>query len=200
MVESAATAADSEQPTVLGRPQGQLHDLPPEFRWEATRRHPYYLVFWRNALLYRQGEIGDAPEQQMLRYAAILMLGAIGVTGEPINPDTSIERLDDGSLDPAFLSGAVQPMTLRAVATMFISALPPAELAVLGALFMNAGSAEYPVDGDDDRRSAQKLQAMSRLARIPSPCCFSQHSGLFCTSSQHVFSTPWCPSDDLDLF
>jgi hypothetical protein len=82
-------------------------------------------------LLYRHGEVGDAPEQQMLRYAAHLMLGAIGVTGEPVSPDTSFEQLGGESLDPAFLSGAVQPMTLRAVGTMLINALPPEELAVL---------------------------------------------------------------------
>ena len=169
MAKSAAVATESEQLTVPGRPQGQLHDLPLKFRWEVTRRHPYYLVFWRNALRYRQGEMGEEPEHRMLRYAAHMMLGTIGVTGQPVSPDTSFDQLDDDSLDPAFLSGAVQPITLRTVATTLIHALPPAELAVLGALFMNAGSEEYSVEGDDDRRFAQKMKAVSQFVQIPSP-------------------------------
>ena len=128
MDDPTEATTESELPTVLARPQGQLHDLPTEIRWEATRRHPYYLVFWRNALLYRKGEMSDEPEHQLLCQAAHMMLGTIGVTGEPVSPDTSFEQLDDGSLDPAFLSGAVQPMTPRAIAIMLISTLPPAEL------------------------------------------------------------------------
>ena len=55
-----------EQPGIIPRPEGQLQDLPLRLRWEATRRHPYYLVFWLNALLYQQGEIEELPEQRMM--------------------------------------------------------------------------------------------------------------------------------------
>ncbi len=30
----------------VSRPPYQLRTLPLEYRWEATRRHPYYQAFW----------------------------------------------------------------------------------------------------------------------------------------------------------
>ena len=81
----------------------------------------------------------------------------------------SFEELDDDRVDPAFLSGALQPITCRGVAAMLISALPCAELAALGSLFINASDAEYAIKGDDDSKSIQKNLAKSRLAQISSP-------------------------------
>jgi hypothetical protein len=59
-------------------------------------------------------------------------------------------------------------LTLRAIATMLIRALPPAERAALGAIFMTSGDHEYANDGDDWNRSGQGMQAVLRLAQIPS--------------------------------
>lgn len=168
MVESP-TSNDEDLPGVIVRPQLQLPDLPVKFRWEATRRHPYYLTFWQDALRYRSGDAGVEPAERMLLQAAHLMLAAIGAFGSPINPGTNFEDLEDGSSDPAFMSGSIQPISMRAIATMFMRNMPSAELAVLGALFMNAGSSEYAVEGDDNEHSLQKLNAMTHLDRIPSP-------------------------------
>jgi hypothetical protein len=95
-----------------------------------------------------------------------MILNSIGVTGEPVDPGIPFEKL--GDIDPIFLSGAIQPLTLRAIATMLISAMPAAERAALGAFFMSSGDAQYAIDGDDWRRSAQAMRAMDRLARVPS--------------------------------
>jgi len=158
----------TSQQALVARPPDQLHDLPVGFRWEATRRHPYYLIFWRDALHYRRGDIGDNPDQQLLRYAAMLYLGAIGVCGEPVNPETSFDELDLDGLDPAFLSGAVQPLTLRAVVAMLINALPPAERALVGALLTTSGNAEYRVKGDDELCTVQKQTAITELMKYRS--------------------------------
>jgi len=168
MVESL-NSNDSELPGVIIRPPEQLHDLPVKFRWEATRRHPYYLTFWQSALRYRTGENCAEPAESLLLQVAHLMLGAVGAFGLPINPSTNFEDLDDGSLDPAFLAGAVQPISIRALLTMIMRNLPSPELAVIGALFMNAASSEYAVEGDDKSQSLQKLNAITYLDRIPSP-------------------------------
>lgn len=168
MVTSPTSNGENE-PGAIVRPPQQLHDLPVKFRWEATRRHPYYLTFWQNALRYRSGDGGAEPAERMLLWAAHLMLATIGAFGSPINPGTNFEDLDDGSLDPAFLSGSIQPISMRAIATMFMRNMPPAELAVIGAFFMNAGSSEYALEGDDDEQSLQKLDAIMRLDSLPSP-------------------------------
>jgi len=168
MSDAKKTALGDGQPKVFSRPQGQLHDFPMEYRWEVTRRHPYYLVFWCEARLYHQREMGSGPEQGFLRHAAMLMLGLIGVNGEPVSPGTSFEDLGGCKIDPAFLSGAVQPMTLRAVSVMLINSLPPAERAVLGAILTTSGESEYAIVGDDAARSEQKRQALGRLAQMSS--------------------------------
>jgi len=66
-----------------------------------------------------------------------MVLNSIGVTGEPVDPGTPFEKL--GDIDPAFLSGSIQPMTLRTMATTLINALPAAERAALGAIFTTSG-------------------------------------------------------------
>jgi hypothetical protein len=111
----------------VARPPGQLHDYPVPVRWEVTRRHPYYLVFWKDALRYRRNRPGDHPAQVLLDHAAALILGSIGVTGEPVSPETRFEDLIGGDNDPAFLAGTVQPVTFRAVVAMLINGLSPAE-------------------------------------------------------------------------
>jgi hypothetical protein len=157
------------QPDVIKRPQGQLHDYPVQVRWEVTRRHPYYLMFWSNAALYHQNLLGDTPAQRVLRQVASLMLGAIGVIGEPVSPATNFEELCDGNPDPAFLTGSVQPMTFRAIVAMLINGLPPAERAYVGALLTTGGDHEYAMPGDDDERTAQKWTSLHNLGRTPSP-------------------------------
>lgn len=153
---------------VLRRPAGQLHDYPVTVRWEVTRRHPYYLAFWSQALLYRRNQLGDPPEQRLLRWSAALILGAIGVTGEPVDPATSADALLGQHPDPAFLAGSVQPMTLRSVVAMLISALPPAERSFVGHLLSVSAEPEYAEAGDDTQATAQKRKAQALLARTPS--------------------------------
>lgn len=169
MTDSVESTAGPSQVDIIGRPPNQLHDLPVRFRWEACRRHPYYLVFWSNARLYRHSEPDIHPTQLLLRQIAMLMLGAIGVTGEPVDPAKSFEELNEIEFDPAFLSGAVQPMTLRSVAAMLINALPRAERVVLGSVLTTSGDDECTIEGDDPNRSLQARQALCHLDQITSP-------------------------------
>jgi len=154
---------------LICRPVEKLHDFPMDIRWEATRRHPYYLLFWQDALKYRRAANTDTENiNSLMLLAAHTMVGAISVWGEPVDPSKGFSELEGSEdLDPAFLSGAVRPMTFRSMAVAMMNALPPADLAVLGAFFMNAGSGEYAVENDPDG-TIQKMQAMSRLAQLSS--------------------------------
>lgn len=154
-----------QPPDLVRRPAGQLHDFPVEVRWEVTRRHPYYLTLWEEVKRYRRGQPDDPPERKLYGYAATLVLGAIGVSGEPVSPATPFSELIGSGGDPAFLGGSVQPMTLRSVVAMLLTTLPPADRAFVGTLFLNSGMEEYHKDADPAMRSAE----LDMLFRTPSP-------------------------------
>ncbi len=125
-----------------------LLDLPLDFRWEITRRHPYDLLLWRTARAYRRNEFAVGSSEMENGLAAMYMLGMIGVTGEPPDPTCSFEDL--GDLDPAFLSGSIQPMTIRNMISILIAALPAAELQTLRTVLDLAVRPNYPVPADTD--------------------------------------------------
>jgi hypothetical protein len=164
-------SADAESPLeklrVVGRPSEALHDLPVKYRWEATRRHPYYLGFWKSALRFRCGELRD--EEAMLGRVAVLLLQAIGVTGLPVDPSIEFEELDASAPDPAFLSGAITPVSLRATIAMLINALPPKAREAIGSLLRTAGSDSYEIEGDDAERTEQRRRAIEQLASFTDP-------------------------------
>src|SRR5437763_348366 len=83
-------------PGLITRPQGHLQDLPLPVRWEATRRHPYYQVFWRSVRSYLRGEVEQPWPTPPVIAAACLR--AIGVVGEPHDPAEEFSALED----PAF--------------------------------------------------------------------------------------------------
>ena len=82
---------DGEGQKVLLRPEREFLQLPVKFRWEATRRHPYYLRFWRIAS--RPDPLG--PMEAQSRDAARLLLQAVNVRGVPVDPALSFEELDE---------------------------------------------------------------------------------------------------------
>ena len=153
---------------VVQRPNGHLQRLPIEIRWEATRRHPYYLVFWEKAKCYYQGDLGEPPESQ-LRHIAALMLMNIGVAFDPVDPATSADELVSEEIDPAWLRGSVQPLTFRSTVIMLLGGLPPAERALVGSILQVSGSREYAKPGDDEQNSLQKQQALEQLTTLISP-------------------------------
>jgi hypothetical protein len=134
----------------------------------VTRRHPYYQVFWREAKLYRSEPAGDDPARALLRYAASLMLGSIGVAGEPMDPGTSPEELMAADADPMFLTGSVQPLTFRAVLTMLFRNLPRAECAAAADLFAGLGELQTETLDEEDCRRVREM-ALAWLSRTASP-------------------------------
>jgi DNA-binding CsgD family transcriptional regulator len=157
--------AESLSSGLLCRSHEFVLNLPVLYRWETTRRHPYYLIFWEAARKYRSHGYENSV-QAFPGYVALLVLGSIGVTGEPVAPATAFEELSVDEASP--LIGSVQPMTLRSIVAMLIRNLPSADLEVIGGLFMTAGHQEYSCPGDDDIASNQRKNALARLMTIMS--------------------------------
>ncbi len=151
----------SEESWIIPRPHTLLMDLPVAYRWEVTRRHPYYLRFWQLAHRHYQQPSTD-PQQQEEVTAAVLLLQLIGVSGDPPPPAASAESLGAGSLCQGWQSGAVAPVTFRGLAGMLLADLPPEARQELGHyLVASAESAEDP--------ASQKYQFVTELRRLVHP-------------------------------
>src|ERR1700719_3360574 len=104
--DSASDNASTGESWFVPRPARLLLDLPVTYRWEVTRRHPYYLRFWDLARLHLQQPSED-PVGHGLGQSAVLILQAIGVSADPPHPGTSAQDLGAFSLGKAWECGAV---------------------------------------------------------------------------------------------
>jgi len=159
--------ADNSVP-IFSRPPGQLQDFPIEYRWELSRRHPIYLLFWKDAVHYFSSELGDTEEEKYVRHISSVLLQKIGITGKPIDPSSSIEELMTEDINPAWLSGSVTPPTVRGLVIMLLEILPPAERAGIGAIFSTSGLNEYGIDGDNEACYLQKIKSLKQLQAMSS--------------------------------
>jgi hypothetical protein len=148
----AETAGES---WMVPRPPAILNELPVAFRWEVTRRHPYYLRFWQLAQRHHESPSTD-PVQRGLEQSAALILQTIGVTGSPPAPGAGPDELDMGSLSQAWESGAVAPLTFRGLVGMLLADLPPELLVQVGGLLAECGAGA-------EHDTARKHQFLTRL-------------------------------------
>jgi hypothetical protein len=166
MSDTNVPVVSGQPDDIVRRPIGQLHNLPIKMRWEITRRHPYYLTFWERAQRYHRGDLVGA-EQQLLGYIATLVLGGgIGVFGEPVSPATPAMEITGNN--PSFLTGSVQPLTMRHLVSTILTGLPPADRAVVGSLLLNSGSAEYHAADNPPGQPPRALAELDQLAQTPS--------------------------------
>lgn len=147
---------------LLPRPAYQLRSLPIELRWEVTRRHPYYLAWWSPAREFHEGAPVEQPAQLPLRQAAVAILGAIGVSGPPISPETPYENIGGVKLERAGMAGLIHPVSNRGLMGLLITALPKSTLSQLGMLLTQS----FAKDGDVDE---QRIQALLQLAERQDP-------------------------------
>lgn len=139
----------------LCRAPYQLNSLPARFRWEVTRRHPYYLTSWlvvRSA--HRHEPLADQTEE-LSRQFGMQLLRLIGVFGEPVDPGIEFDQLGSEELHSATLTGSVQPLTLRQLASLLIDSLPHEVLAAMGLRLCRAAYAEA---GDPPHRQIAQLE------------------------------------------
>ena len=110
---------------LVSRPRDPFLQLPLKLRWEVTRRHPYYLRFWKNA-----AASGDEPSA--LRDKARLLLLAINVVGIPADPATKFEELNGSHVNLSFLGGAIAPLTYRSFAIILAERLTSETMRCIG--------------------------------------------------------------------
>jgi DNA-binding Lrp family transcriptional regulator len=130
------TREDSDgESWVVPRPFPILMELPVSFRWEVTRRNPYYLRFW--ALSHRHYEQPSQEDgQRAEEEAAVLILHAIGVNGDPPHPGASAEELGTQNLTKGWESGAVAPVTFRGLIDILLTDLPGEAQRAVGKLLI----------------------------------------------------------------
>ena len=163
--DDAAEATEGESWFVL-RPPTVLMEVPVAFRWEVTRRHPYYLRFWELAHRHHQQPSAD-PQQRDLEWSAVLILQGIGMGDDPPHPGTELENLGGGSLSQAWESGAVAPITLRGLVGLLLTALPPEARQEVGQFLVASGQP----GNDATRRLYQSLTELNSL-KSPELACF----------------------------
>ena len=148
----------------LLRPTEVTKLLPVDYRWEFTRRHPYYLRYWEAAAQHHQSPSTD-PQQLQFEELATLVLGSLGIseTMAPPHPRSDADEIGISGLENAWAKGAVAPATLRTLAAMLLVALPPSARMQFGRLL--AESAEY-----DSEDSAKMHGTISRLKGWKEPC------------------------------
>jgi hypothetical protein len=144
---------------IVTRPPFQLRSLPVKYRWEANRRHPYYQLFWQFARALHEKKRASHPGEAELQSLAIHTLYAIGVSGMPPDPSLEFDELVDEQMNPAWLGGAVHPVSFRGLANMLIAFLEPEAIRSLGELFGT-------IQVDDP---ASKFQAVEKLVRLEHP-------------------------------
>ncbi|MBA3313750.1 MAG: hypothetical protein H0T47_10740 [Planctomycetaceae bacterium] len=137
------------------RPNGQLFELPPNYRWEVTRRHCYYLALREDALRHRRRE-RLPPLMTFATRTASLILAGIGVADALPDPATPYDEL----------TGSVQPVTLRSLATLLLNTLPERELELVGHLFRSVVLPDNAIDGDDEHETLRRTEVMTQLDQV----------------------------------
>ncbi len=157
MTQTTSAAWDSS--LLVPRPVSVLQGLPVADQWEITRRHPYYLLYWEYARRYQRQE-SRSELQAELDFASVIILYLIGVTRDYPSPSTEATELTQGML-PAWLNGAIAPLTYRAMAASLITELSPACREVVAAL--------REVHAGDPNDTAGQLSVMTSWLRLKSP-------------------------------
>lgn len=139
---------ETRSPTVpdgfLARPFFHLRSLPIRFRWEVTRRHPYYQTHWRRALDEHNRVTTDGGNVDRRQPSATAILGLIGVAGEPIDPAKEFADLDLKGIKAGWLSDVIHPISYRGILSLLLCSVPKADLQEVGRLFSLAGEDDAP--------------------------------------------------------
>lgn len=148
-----------DNPGFVARPPFQLRSLPVRYRWEATRRHPYYQFGWRLARGFHEKKKPRDSDEAEAQSVAMYMLYAIGVSGMPPDPALEFSELSSDQMNPAWLGGAVHPVSFRGLADMLIAFVEPDALRNLGVIFASIS----------DRDPASKFEAVMKLLQLKHP-------------------------------
>ncbi len=124
---------------IISRPIEVFNSLPIEYRWEYSRRHPYYLLFWEMAHKHWRDPCTSGGEK-LIGEAAILILRLIGVVSDPPPPGTTFEEIDDSAPSSPWRQGAISVITFRGLVGAMIKELPRDSRAAIGDFFIKSAS------------------------------------------------------------
>ena len=133
--------ARDPQPEIIARPPEIVTELPPNYRWEFTRRHPYYLLFWEVAHRHWQHP-SDDPLERTLGETAVLVLRQINVTGDPLPPGTNSEDGASPAVARVWRDGAIAPLSFRALVAAMLHCLPPESRTAIGEFLLRSVTTE----------------------------------------------------------
>jgi hypothetical protein len=142
------TEPTENERTLICRPSQVLMRLPLRFRWEVTRRHPYYLHFWQAA---RTSPLAVDPRVRLMNETARMLLLAIGFTGEPINPAMDFENLNEEQLLGAWGDGAIAPLNIRGFVGV-LTLLPATVRSAIGMFLVDTARGSDDVQDRFERR------------------------------------------------
>ena len=138
-----------------------VKQLPVEFRWEFTRRHPYYLQFWQPAREFHEQPSTDEAIHALQEAASVILVAVnVAQNVSPPDPRNEFAMLGADVIGSAWEGGAVAPAMIRTLAHMLLLMLPKDERAQLGRLFNE--SAQY-----ETSNQAQMAAFHQRLASLP---------------------------------
>jgi hypothetical protein len=170
-MEDTMSDSNPEEMDFVPRSHTHLMNYPVEFRWELTRRHPYYIALWKDVRSYYQDPTEGDIQLQLYRKGASLLLGAIGVFGQPVAPETPFKQL--AGEDPSFLVGSLQPVTFRSITTRLLAYLSPRTQHFLAdMLCTNANNATNPTISEEQRQANHfELMSVFNLEPLPELDC-----------------------------
>jgi hypothetical protein len=150
---------------VFWRPVLQLRSLSLRMRWEVTRRHTSYLVFWNGQPPASMQGPESAKELFAENLASIkrIALGAIGVSGKTFDPTIEFKDLSKARIETEWLSGAVHPVSMRGLASLLVSSLPKDALQKIGMAIIEAGLDE------ESGKAPRKIQSLAKIASYDNP-------------------------------
>lgn len=160
-----STPLSTDPPAVgpIARPPFQLRSLPVRHRWEVTRRHPYYQLWWESARAQHRNLPTEHPAEIYLRQAAVAILAMIGVSGEPPDPASDFEQIGADQLNAAWKSGVIHPISLRGMAELLLASLPAETLNRLGTILTQASH------DDHDDAPPHRIEALIALQTLDKP-------------------------------
>lgn len=138
----------------VARPPNQLLNYAVEYRWEFTRRHPYYLGLWQSASHHPKLTLDSPEEERRIALVARFGLSLIGVNGDPVPPGTPFEQLSGG--DPTFLCGSMQPITIRSIVGLLLGQLSPESKQEIGRYLVFDSDAQLDGSLDEEQRAAKR--------------------------------------------
>jgi hypothetical protein len=173
--ESRPDASHGMPPGLISRPRAAVLQLPLEYRWEFTRRHPYYLQFWEWAHKYYAGSIANPLESQWGRLCRQILL-SIQMTGDPPPPSAGPEALMFNQLGAAWRGGAIAPLTYRSFAGL-LTQLPREIRVAVGRLLSDPDLNSDP--GADPRKKVESdFDLLAALSDLRDPALDRSPAGL----------------------